>query len=149
MRSLILVITLSLSLAAAATTVYQWTDPQGNTHFSSAPGNQSAEPLELENEAPKNPTLEEREQARQERGQKAREEEQQQAREEAEAKELAEADSKRKEVCAQYAKNLKLLQETGRRVYTVDPKGKTHYFSDAERQQEIQELQRDIQRHCP
>jgi len=53
-----------------------------------------------------------------------------------------------KEACTGYQKNLSRLQETGRRVYTVNGQGEYHYLSDEERQKAIEELQQDIATHC-
>ncbi len=134
--------------AGATTTVYKWEDEQGRIHYGERPDDSNAQSVEIKHKNPKNPYLEEREAQRQQRAKASRIERSQTHADEKAKQEARDAQAQRQKVCAQYQGNLKLLNQSGRRVYTVSPDGEYHYFSDEQRQQEITKIQQDLERHC-
>lgn len=123
--------------------MYQWTDPDGTVHFSDQATNPAAKPIDVNalpynstpatNPAPKTPppTTNPAPTATPQEIQAAQEQQ-----------------TQVDKTCQQYRDNLSLLQETGRRVYQVDKSGEYHYFTDAERQQQITDLNTNIQKYC-
>lgn len=148
MRFILLIIISLFLQIAMADTVYTWQDADGKVHFSQTPNDPSAKAVTFEDKAPNSPALDARRTANQERRQQAEVEKSRAKMDEEIRKEQEEFEAQRTKACAKYQENLKLLQETGRRVYRVTPEGEYHYFSDEERKAEIQRIEQDITRHC-
>ncbi|MFN7097197.1 MAG: DUF4124 domain-containing protein [Gammaproteobacteria bacterium] len=132
-----------IACSAAAAEVYKWTDANGVVHYSDTPGNNDVQIVEL----PNYPAVVSNVPAEQTsmpstisaQSPTATPQEQQQAI----------AQQKQQEAyCEQAKANLGLLQETGRRVYTVSTDGQYHYFNDTERQAEIKKTQEQIKELC-
>jgi len=145
--ALFLVVASTTSGILIAEQVYKSTDAQGNVTYSdkAAP---SAEPVRV-NTAPignsqatqQNQQLIQQQQVDEQQKQKAAVENQEAQKVDAEKKRV-------QELCDNSRSNLSLLQEKGRRVYEIKPDGEYHYFSDEERQQEIDRLEAQIAKYC-
>lgn len=144
-----LTLILGFSLPCAAAQVYKWTDAKGQTHFGNTPPeNVNARPISIAPTPAPNSHLEERKQKLENQEQRQHrlnkwQKEEQQANDQAKQR-----DEQRQKICAEYEKNLQLLEETGRRVYTVDSHGKYHYFDDEQREREIEQTKQDFARYC-
>ena len=134
--------------AIATENVYKWTDEDGIVHYGAKPGQSNAEQITIAPAPAPNQYQQERQNNLQEKQQQRDFDKQYDAQRRQEIQDAQDYQKKVKEVCTQYENNLKLLQETGRRVYTVSPDGEYHYFSDEQRKQEIQDLNRKIERYC-
>lgn len=145
--ALILIVALLGSGALVATQVYMSTDSQGQTTYSDQ-RSPSAEPVQV-NTAPignsqavqQNQQLQKQQKIDAEQTQKAKQQNQQAEKQQNEQERL-------KKLCDNSRSNLALLQEKGRRVYVVKPDGEYHYFSEEERQQEVERLNTQIKQYC-
>lgn len=145
--AIVLTLTVFSSSVLIAAQVYKSTDAQGNVIYSDKPSAGSV-PVQV-NTAPigNNQAVQQTQQIIEQ--QKAEEEQQQKNTvENQQAQQKAKEEERVKELCENSKTNLALLQDTGRRVYTITPDGEYHYFSDKERQQEIERLQEQIKSYC-
>lgn len=126
--------------------VYKWTDANGVVHYSDTPNNQSAEIVELPQIAPVTTNTGPAQQPPTETSTPATS-----LNTTSTAQEQKQAIAQQKQqqaYCEQAKANLSLLQETGRRVYTVTPKGEYVYFNDEQRAAEIKKTQDQIKMFC-
>lgn len=145
--AIILVTSLLVSGALVATQVYKSTDSQGNTTYSDQVS-PSAESVKL-NTAPIGNSQAVQQNQQLQKQQNIDADQKQQAKQENQKTEKQQDEQERlKKLCDNSRSNLALLQEKGRRVYTVKPDGEYHYFSEEERQQEVERLNAQIKQYC-
>lgn len=145
----LLCMTTMLVAVNASATVYQWTDSQGNVHYSDTPNDNNAKPVEINSEPlSPNSDIEQRNQALIEKQRQDKVQQQKDAAKQADLDNQKKYNTQVVQLCATSKNNLKLLQQTGRRAYTIDAKGEYHYFNAEERQQEITRLEAQIKQYC-
>jgi len=129
--------------------VYKSTDAKGNIIYSDKPAGQNTQQINIDIAPSDNDSASsQRTQKLMKKQQKAQEQKTQQSvQKNIETKKQA-YQKQVKTLCKTSQDNLKLLQETGRRVYTINPDGSYHYFSDEERKQEINRLKDQIKEYC-
>lgn len=140
---LMIVITVSGSLVLA-NTIYKSKDAQGNVIFSGTQPSPNAEKVDIDVSTPTETTNTTTTEKKSSPATTSSNAPPPQGAEEFDPiqKELV------KKTCESYRANLQLLNTTGRRIYTTDDKGESHYFSEEEQQQEIKKLQDNIAQHC-
>ena len=141
---------LSLSFAANAA-IYQWTDSSGNVHYSDQPGTNDAKPVDIQpqpQDTGGDSDVIQRTQALIEKQKQDKEQSQKDQAKQADIDKQNAYNTQVNKLCETSKGNLKLLQETGRRVYTVDAKGEYHYFDDNERAAETTRLEAQIKQYC-
>lgn len=146
MRTLFILIFFSSTVLAAD--VYKWVDEKGEVHYGSSPVGKNAEEVKIAPAPEPDPYLEQR------REDLKASQEQRQTQQKLDAERQKEVDQAKqyqdqvKELCKKYEYNLKLLEESGRRVYTVDATGKYTYFSDEERAKKITDIKEKMAETC-
>jgi hypothetical protein len=145
-KRFLIILTVLIACGATAAEVYKWTDANGVVHYSDAPNNQAAKIVEI----PTAPvTTTNTSPAEQPPTATSTPSTSLNTTSTAEEQKQAIAMQKQNEAyCEQAKANLSLLQETGRRVYTVTPKGEYIYFNDEQRATEVKKTQEQIKMFC-
>jgi hypothetical protein len=151
---MILAVLLFVENGSVLAKIYQWTDAQGNVHYSDVPNSQNAKPVNIKVSEPNKPSQTYQQQA----NNPTQNPPQQTTNSPTTATATAtattsnpstqETQAKMQEVCQNSRDNLARLQETGRRVYRILPNGEYHWFNDEERQAEIERLKKQIKDYC-
>lgn len=140
------------ALAASQGQMYKWTDDKGVVHYSdSVPENvTNAQPIRaggrLPADAPAAQAAREQQLGAQKKA--AAEKDAEKAGKPAPAStEPAAKDKRYEERCQKLRENLNVLQNRGR-IREADEKGETRYLSDEEKQQRLDDVQRQIKAFC-
>ncbi|MBY0544317.1 MAG: DUF4124 domain-containing protein [Gammaproteobacteria bacterium] len=146
MKKTLIIALLSLfTCIALADAVYRWTDANGVVHYSDSPSNQDAQVVNITKPTPVTSNVPQPQISSENSAPSSSSS----APSAAETEQAAAAQKQTAAYCAQAKNNLSTLQVTGRRVYTVTPSGQYHYFSEQERQTQIQQIQQNMKLNCP
>lgn len=142
-KYVVVILSILFASAVAATEIYKWTDENGVVHYSDTPGSSTSQVVDITPPAevssspaatsPTSPTA-----ATSSMPQPTAEEKQQ----------VALQQKQIEAFCQQAKNNVTLLQETGRRLYIVEPNGQYHWYTDEERKQALAKTQAEVQQYC-
>lgn len=140
------------ALAASQGQMYKWTDDKGIVHYSdSVPENvTNAQPIRASGRQPADAPAAQATREQQLNAQKkaTKDKEAEKAGKPATAStEPAAKDKRYEERCEKLRENLNVLQSRGR-VREADEKGETRYLTDEEKQQRLDDIQRQIKAFC-
>lgn len=129
--------------AVTATEIYKWTDENGVVHYSDTPGSDASQVVDINpptpaNNAPAAAIAPATTATTSSTPQPSAEEKQQ----------LALQQKQTEAFCQQAKNNVTLLQETGRRLYIIEPNGQYHWYNDEDRKQALAKTQAEIQQYC-
>lgn len=137
---LLIIIGLSLLSIPLQAEIYKWSDQEGNTYFSDRADGENAEKITPKVIQPPSQT-----------GDQKRVDKPATKEPEAPAEPKTVLDKQKEEItqaCEKYRKNLTMLQEPSKRIYTLDEEGNYHYLTEEDRQSQIELTQKKIDSLC-
>lgn len=138
---LLAVTTLAFTVMPITAEIYQWTDKDGNVHFSDKPSNKIDSSKAQLNQAN---NINFNQQKNAEWLQKYNQKKALKEKKQVEQKEIK---KKRKAMCDYWQSNLNIYQQVGR-ISTMSAKGERSYLTDEEISQQRSKLKKDIAKHC-
>lgn len=133
--------------SANASEVYKWTDESGKVHYSDKPKHKNAKVMQIIENQPTQAQIDQTKQQVQERNIRVnnlREEQYDMAQQKIKDKNKA---IKLSNACKKVEKKLKLLRMKVR-IFSLDDNGEKQYLTDEKRQNDINELESQIAKHC-
>ncbi len=149
-RTRLLFATLLLLSQAVSGGIYRWVDENGRVHFSDRPVAEEAEQVEIRNSTPPSSGREARPATADERRvkqQKLLDVYRQEREEKAEARKKARQEEAEREKRCAYARD-RLQRYRVSRIYEPQADGGRRFFSDAERETAIANLEKQVRQSC-
>jgi hypothetical protein len=149
-RTRLLFATLLLLSQAVSGGIYRWVDENGRVHFSDRPVAEEAEQVEIRNSTPPSSGREARPATADERRvkqQKLLDVYRQEREEKAEARKKAKQEEAEREKRCAYARD-RLQRYRVSRIYEPQADGSRRFYSDAERETAIANLEKQVRQSC-